>query len=300
MSARLSTWMIALGLWGLSSAAIVQAATLNFNSSSGPGEQQLTVNPVSVSIQVPRSATPDGDPSPPVVTVQVSGKTVFRALRPDLPGMETLLEIAEMDASNPYPEVIISHYTGGAHCCNKVEVISSDSTGNQWRSLDLGTFDGGPHPLADVDGDGRSEFVDVDNRFLYQFSSYAGSAPPVQVWQLNNGKFVDVSQQPQFRRLHEEQAEQMLKALQETPPRSPDSNGLLAGYAATQAILGQFPEAWKLVESRYEPSEWGLEECLGAYDDQGRCKGQEVRYKNFPEALRAFLQRNGYLPAADR
>lgn len=299
MRINLSAWLLALSFLGGNGAAIAKAATtLNFNSSSGPGEQLLTVNPVSVSINVPRSTTPDGDPPPPVVTVQVSGKTVFRALRPDLPGMDTLVEIAEMDASNPYPEVIISHYTGGAHCCNQVEVISSDPSGKQWRSLALGSFDGGPHPLVDVDGDGQSEFVDVDNRFLYQFSSYAGSSPPVQVWQLQNGKFINVSQQPQFRRLHEEAAERMLKAIQEPPPRSPDSNGLLAGYAATQAILGKFPQAWALVESRYEPSEWGLEECLGTYDDQGRCKGKEVRYRNFPEALRAFLERNGYLASS--
>lgn len=193
---KLSAWLLALSLLGGNGAAIAQAATLDFNASSGPGEQQLTVNPVSVTVQVPRSTKPDGDAPPPVVTVQVSGKTVFRALRPDLPGLQTLLQIAEMDASNPYPEVIVSHYTGGAHCCNQVEVISSDPTGKQWRSLDLGAFDGGPHPLEDVDGDGQWEFVDRDNRFLYQFSSYAGSFAPVQVWQLKNGKFVDVSRQP--------------------------------------------------------------------------------------------------------
>ena len=46
----------------------------------------------------------------------------------------------------------------------------------------------------------------------------------------------------------------------------------------------------------YDPtSEWGLTECKGDLDANGKCMGGEIVYNSFPEALRAFLVESGYI-----
>ena len=75
-------------------------------------------------------------------------------------------------------------------------------------------------------------------------------------------------------------------------PRDPDGNpnGWLAAYVATKALVGERPQGWQQMLERYSAtSDWGL----GGYDAQG-CRTPEVVYSNFPEALKAFLQRTGY------
>jgi hypothetical protein len=45
-------------------------------------------------------------------------------------------------------------------------------------------------------------------------------------------------------------------------------------------------------------SDWGLTSCEAGYNAKGDCRQPEKRYADFPAALRAFLSRTGYLPAA--
>src|SRR5262245_38585526 len=35
------------------------------------------------------------------------------------------VQIAELDPSNSHPEVVVSFYTGGAHCCSDTSVVTS-------------------------------------------------------------------------------------------------------------------------------------------------------------------------------
>jgi hypothetical protein len=45
-------------------------------------------------------------------------------------------------------------------------------------------------------------------------------------------------------------------------------------------------------------SDWGLTSCEAGYNDKGECRQPERRFASYPEALRAFLRRTGYLPSA--
>jgi len=65
-------------------------------------------------------------------------------------------------------------------------------------------------------------------------------------------------------------------------------NGILAGYVAQKALLGEYEEGWKFMLANYDrTSEWGL-----AIYQENREIG---KYPNFPTALRAFLIQQGYL-----
>lgn len=205
-------------------------------------------------------------------------------------------QIAEMDPSNNFPEVIFSSFTGGAHCCNELQVLTFQPQTSQWKIVDVGFFDGGIDGVEDFDQNGVYEFITRDNRFLYQYSSYAGSYPPIQILKLAGSEIKDVSKEPQFLPLHREAVQRMWQTIEMAAREDYEVNGVLAGYMATKAILGEATSGWEIVQYRYDrSSDWGLQECSTNYNDQGDCAGEWINYESFPDALREFLIEADYL-----
>jgi hypothetical protein len=198
-------------------------------------------------------------------------------------------------ARGQYASVVISGYTGGAHCCDHVIAVQQTATG--FRTIDLGQSNGGmPGFPKDLSGDGTADFRFVDNRFLYAFTSYAESFAPPQVMNIRAGKAVDVSAEPAFRFLF---AEYLPKArrgcVSPAPQASP--NGACAAYAAAAARIGQFRWAWPVVLKNYDrKTKWDWPTGCRVAAPSGECpKAQQIAYPTYPQALRAFLKRTGYL-----
>jgi hypothetical protein len=90
------------------------------------------------------------------------------------------------------PEVVVSLYTGGAHCCFENEFVLVRPHGSA-----IGIF----HDWGDLGFKGqwlhgRFWFVTGDDRFAYAYTSFAGSAFPMQVWTIDRpGRLVDVTRQ---------------------------------------------------------------------------------------------------------
>ncbi|MBE9194736.1 hypothetical protein IQ219_05290 [Synechocystis sp. LEGE 06083] len=230
----------------------------------------------------------------PTVTVKFKGKTVATLEGTESSMPVALIQVTKMDPDNPYPAVVFATYTGGAHCCNEVKIITSQAQGQDWSVVDLGLFNGGPHEAADLDGDGWYEYAEIDNRFLYRFSSYAGSAAPAQIFALRNGELVDVTFEPRFQFIHRENAQSMEKELPEIMGQDWEKNGFLAAYVANKALIGELDDSWQTMLKYYDrDSDWGLSDCL-EYDDQSNCL-KEVKYDSYPDALRAFLIETGYI-----
>lgn len=299
----------ALGACGLPGRLSGQPPTpasqvLRLNGDSRRQDGSLRSGAVTASITHRMATSADGVQTlQPLVTVAVDGVTVgtipgamkFGGFTP-----ASLLQIVDLDRGNPYPEVLLSSFTGGAHCCNDTRVLTSDRDGRGWKQVSLGPFDGGEVPATDPLGNGTYLVEGVDNRFLYQFSSYAGSAPPPRLWQLQGFRFLDVTHQPQYVPLHRRRLEQMAPWFRQVTADQ-EVNGFLAGYVATAALVGEFPAAWQQLLSRYDRrSDWGLRSCAAGYDDQGRCRAPELVYPDFPSALSAFLVQTGYLSAPKR
>ena len=202
------------------------------------------------------------------------------------------ISFTEMDTSNATPEILVSRWTGGAHCCNQISVYSKGAGG--WSVLDAGAYDGEPLEAADRDGDGQTELVTYDNAFFYKFSSYAGSYAPPQVIGIRDGKIADISAEPGFKPLFEA----YLKDMGEIPESGSDRNSWLAAYAATLVRLGQ-DDPLDYAEGAYDKNvDWGLTGC--AVDMvNGECPPGKETNITFPEALRAFLTEQGYLEAAE-
>jgi hypothetical protein len=234
----------------------------------------------------------------PVAVVRVNGREVGRLSGAEWQAPAALVQIAEMDPSNPYPEVLLSSFTGGAHCCNQIQVLTSDRNGKSWREVKLGSFDGGPSPAEDPLRNGRFLIVAIDNRFLYRFACYACSTAPARIWVLQGDAFVDVSHRPEFMPIHRRNLQRMAAWFQQKKPRS--SNGFLAGYVANKALVGEFADGWGRMLRRFQSSsDWDLTECKGKRDFNGKCQGREIVYSSFPQALRAFLIETGYIKSSD-
>lgn len=194
-----------------------------------------------------------------------------------------MVQIAEMDNQNDTPEVIFESFSGGAHCCIMALILTKQD--NRWQSVEIGSFDGGTNGASDIDNDGIYEYLTVDNRFLYLFSSYAGSFAPPQIWRLEKGKVVDVTKQPQYRNWLKTELEKFNK---DVMPDTGEVNGFWAGYIAWKALIGEEMTAWQSMLKKYDQTQT----YCTKYDRDSNCVSKEEK---FPSALLSFLQETDYL-----
>lgn len=255
---------------------------------------ELSDGPLRVSVALAKSGPPDGLLfTSPVVTLFADGKEVLKSEGsesfPDNPVF--LVQIAEMDPGNPYPEVVFSTYTGGAHCCSSTRVLASSKDGKIWSEIAAGEFDGGPLGAYDYDGDGRFEFAMRDNAFLYTFGCYACSTAPLHILRLENGALKDASADPAFRARHVESLVEMI----EWADQDSDRNGYLAGYVAQKILLGEGAQAWAFMLKHHDrESDWGLDFCAVKVKDGGDCPPGKTAKLTYPRALEKFLKETGY------
>jgi hypothetical protein len=235
----------------------------------------------------------------PVVNVLVGDLPVGSISTEEVGSPNSILQIVELDPSNPYPEVLLSTFTGGAHCCNDTRVLTSDASGKYWSEVKLGLSDGGTGFASDPLRIGRNVIVGRDDRFLYRFASYADSWAPKRVWQLNGSMFVDVSHLPEYRPIHRKSLGNMSSWFSQRNHEAP--NGFLAAYVANKSLVGELFDGWDRMLLRYDPNEkWGLSLCAAGYYDNGTCKAKEIVFDSYPQALRAFLIETGYLSESGR
>jgi hypothetical protein len=257
-----------------------------------PTPQEISEGDVRVALGYREARREDGEAAYlPVITVYVGGKEVAKLEGEDVGFTDppVSVQIAEMDPGNPYPEVVASFYTGGAHCCSNTSVVTAGPDGLSWTTVDVGEFDGSPLLAADLDGDGRYELATRDNAFLYAFACYACSEAPLQVIGIENGAVKNVSREPRFKPAHASWLKGMVENVSDD-----DVNGFLAGYVGEKILLGKGKQAWELMLSYYDrDSDWGLTTCSQPLEEDGSCPGDKVTI-SFPEALEHMLKENGY------
>lgn len=203
-------------------------------------------------------------------------------------GFEHRVTVGRWNASRRF--VLFQSFSGGAHCCNMIQLIYPED--GSLQRIELGEWDGDylDEMPTDLDGDGRLDFVLRDDVFLYAFASYAESFAPPQVINVEGGQAVDVSARPAFRPLFE-------VAMADARPLcvNEHSNGACASYVATAARVGRFEQAWTAMLQAYDrDADWPFPvECrVEAAVDQ--CP-ENQRIETYPDALRQFLIDHGYI-----
>jgi hypothetical protein len=156
----------------------------------------------------------------------------------------------------------------------------------------VGDFDGDGDYLDDLDGDGMAEISTVDNRFLYQFDSYAASAAPLVIYTVRAGKVIDVTSETRYLPAHRDWLKQIEDNVE--PKDRWNSRGFLAGWLAEKIRLGEGGAAWQDINSHWNfAKDEGEEVCLIGGDPED-CAKDQLKTVKFPEALRLFLTQNGY------
>jgi subtilisin-like proprotein convertase family protein len=189
------------------------------------------------------------------------------------------LAVRDLDGDGE-PEVLLDLYTGGAHCCFYTVILRFD--GSRYRGSVAFWGDPG-YSLRDLNGDGPPEFLTADDRFAYAFTSYAGSALPVQVRRYDHGALTDVTDQYLY--LVRSDARSLWQEyLKDHAQPEADMRGLLAGWLADEYRLGQQDAAWKQIEAAYSRGELSAPRVDPVWP-------AGLKYLR---ALRAFLVKTGY------
>jgi len=84
------------------------------------------------------------------------------------------------------PEIIVRHFTEGAHCCYEYGIYSLGST---LELIDTLQGEHSSFKFKDLDGDGKYEAIGKDWTFAYWNASFAGSPAPEIILRWKNGRY---------------------------------------------------------------------------------------------------------------
>lgn len=197
------------------------------------------------------------------------------------------VRITHLDPVYSKVDVMFGAFTGGAHCCIEIKVLSLID--GHWRINNLGNWDGDSMPKPQR-VDGKTILVFGDNVFLYAFAPYALSATPLKILRVENGQVVDVSRDPSFNALHRQNMIENKKYCAQ------GSNGGCAAYVGSAARIGEIRKAWKFMLRHFNHKrDWQLEFCDIQVHE--KCL-RPVSFTSFPKALAWFLRKHGYLSNA--
>jgi len=260
------------------------------------GSKQVNLRSGELALSVSSLASDKGSGRFPVLSGHANGRLAFTARLEESSNEEPNAEVTvvRLDPTSSEPQVIFSSFWGGAHCCTVTKIATK--VGNEWRVVQGKTIDGdGGYTFDDIDSDGAAELLSVDQSFLYAFAPYAGSWAPESISKLSGDRLVDVTAHPAFRSY----MRQELYRIEYLASREPSlwrSNGFLAAWVATKAVVGEFDDAWSRMLPLYDRStDWPLTECTVAKVG-GSCPDGKERTIEFPVALRKHLEEEGYIP----
>lgn len=270
------------------------AAERNLPAIKFDGKHAATLRFGDLSVTLDSEPGSDANSRVPVFTGRWRDQVVFSFRIDDAEAEEPQTEarVLRLDLKTPVPQVVMTAFTGGAHCCTVTRIATAQAP-DQWRVLDAGPLDGDGYRLVDIDNDGAKELISVDNVFLYAFDSYAASYAPTRIAKLAGSDINDVTDEPRYRAFLRRKVEEM-EADARKDPKLWHSNGFLGGWVAAKSLVGQIDNAWRRMLSSYDrKSDWSLEQCTTG-EELDKCPNDKLRKLSFPEALNKLLVDNNY------
>ena len=184
------------------------------------------------------------------LTIRRGGRVVFASRVPSCRGCDVWpayqgrrksVAVRHLDRDGE-PEVVVEGYTGGAHCC--LVLYAYRWNGRAYGARQLNGASAG-YRWADLDGDGRVEWISADARFEARFTAYANSLSPIRIFTYRRGAFVVVTRSfPGAVRRDERDAWGVYRRNR----GGRDVRGALAAWAADKYLLGEGDEVWPALE----------------------------------------------------
>ena len=173
------------------------------------------------------------------------------------------------------PEVVLDLYWGGAHCCWYSQIYRYVPAAKHYTAL-VRVWGNFGYVFADLDHDGTQELVTRDDRFSYAFGSFADSRWPVRILRYRAGRVT--VETPSYPSEIGRDANALWHAAM-NPKRKTSNQGIVAAWAAEEAMVGHWAVAFKAIDR---------------LSRSGKIHGELSRVK-FEQKLRSFLRRTGYL-----
>jgi hypothetical protein len=152
---------------------------------------------------------------------------------PAIPGTkDSSVQVADIGNTGE-PNVILSLYSGGAHCCTIAQVFSYDPTTGTY-TMARRNFADPAFNLKRLTPGGPDRFVSANPSFEYAFTSYAQSGEPLQIWGFQNGQFTDVTRS--YPALIRKNAALWWRLFRHNLS---DGTGPLSAWAADEELLGK-------------------------------------------------------------
>jgi hypothetical protein len=171
------------------------------------------------------------------------------------------------------PEIVLDLFWGGAHCCFWSRFYRWDRQRRTYRDF-RHLWGNVLYRAEDLEHDGKLDLVTGDDRFAYEFASFAESALPLRIWAYRPTGLVDRTRSYPARIAAD--AERQWRRYRAARGKSAERSAL-AAWAADECLLGRGEDAFARLRS--------LAGELSA-------SGEPVSYLRH---LRAFLRRTGYL-----
>ena len=263
-------------------------------------EKAASFNFRDLGLTLSRVRTKDGDGYDPTFSAMRNGKILFNVQIEELDREEPRSEVnaLRLDPATAFPQFVFTAFTGGAHCCMETRFITQ--VGEAWSVIEGAMLDSDGYWFEDIDGDGVYEILSADNSFLYAYASYADSRAPIRIHILRDGVLQDVTSDPKY----ESWRRQKIHAMEFEMANNSElatSNGFLAAWVATKALVGEVDDAWARMMVTYKSSsDWPLSECMVELDAKSLCPpGKEIAL-SYPSALRKHLEKSGYIQTATK
>jgi serine protease Do len=244
-------------------------------------------------IEIATTTGKKDESSPATFTVRENSKIVITETFDSDYLANGTANVVRLDPKSPGPQVLMSHYSGGPHCCTETRVAQRGNDG-KWQVFVISDGDDGSgYDLDDLDGDGAAELIGKDDRFLYKFSSYVDSLALPKILKYSAGKAEVVTREPAFKPFLRQK---MLLNESYTSPADRKSPGYLAGWVATKSLLDEGKDAWKQMLQAYDRA---YSDCMIVCKVAVPVKDcpiskQSENNVSFPVSLSIFLTANGY------
>ena len=176
-----------------------------------------------------------------VLTIDKGGNTTYTS-----ECGERIMGIDAIDPDGNGKKIMLTNFTGGAHCCTFLTVYSFNS--GKISLLDTLFLGNGYYEIKDLNNDGKKELVCRDDAYAYAFTSYAGSFYPVEIYKFKNNKFyIATKEYPELiendiKDLKNELKDYITKGF-DCPKAGDDTFNTDAG--SVKAILGPIVEDYK-------------------------------------------------------
>jgi hypothetical protein len=194
------------------------------------------------------------DPAGPLFTVDVGefDKILDDIVRyPKFPDVT----IVRLDNATRYPQIVVTNYSGGAHCCTDTSILTEVSPG-KWQEVYAGLIQWG-YSFEDLDRDGAAELLWADENFVDLYGYGPDMWIPTFTSVLSGAKLTKVTHTPRLldRNRQDLAGLEFLAALDASLWHN---NRFLGEWVASKALVGELAAAWDKAMRLYDRSDLAL------------------------------------------